>query len=127
MWVLKDCFEIALNTGHGCLELMRHVLRELSLEDILLAPCGLQTLIYLDDTLGDLAQLIVGECREVLRLQTLVVVGTRSEDAELGDVCTQAVDKAVEHEGEQHYDHQGKPDEVLIGQAEPCAPRCRRA
>ena len=74
MGILKYGFEIALNAGHRRLQLMGHVLRELSLEDVLFAPRALQALIYLDDTLGNLAQLVIGEGREVLSLQTLVVV-----------------------------------------------------
>ena len=88
MRILKDGFEIALNAGHGSLQLMRHILGELPLEDVLLTPCTLQAFIDLNDALGNLAQLIVGEHHEILGVQTLVMGGARGKDTELGDIRT---------------------------------------
>jgi len=94
---------------------VRHILRELSFEHVLLAACTLQSFIDLDDTFGDLSQFIVGKGCQVFCLQTLVVVSARGKDAQLGDVCAQAMDKTIEYQRQQCKDDQGKPDEVLIG------------
>lgn len=74
--VLEDGLQIALYACHGCLQLVRDVLRELSFQYVLLAACSLQSLVHLDDAFGYLAQLVVGEHGEVLRVERLVVVGS---------------------------------------------------
>ena len=100
---------------HRCLQLVCDVLCELTFQNVLLLACGLQTLIYLDDLLCNLTQLVVGEGDEVFRVERLAVVGPCCKRAQLRDVVAQTVCEAIENDDEHQHGREREPDVVLVG------------
>ena len=94
---------------------MGNVLGKLPFQNILFLARGLYSLVHLDDTLGNLAQLIIGESRQVFYLKTLIMVGFIGEDAQLGHILSQAMHKPIKHNGKEYDSKDGKPDVMLVG------------
>ena len=115
MRIVEYRFQITLDTCYRSLQLVSDILGKLPFQYILLLSGGLYALIHLDDTLSNLAQLIVRELGEIFHLQTLVVVCLISKDAQFGNILSQTVRKTVEHDGKQNDGYDGKPDEMLVG------------
>ena len=112
--ILQNGLEVSLNACHRRLQLMRDVLRELTLEDVLFAACGLQTLVNLDDALRYLAQLVTRKDSEVFHVERLVMVSTRGKGAQLHDVVSEAVRKAIEDDGKQQNGAESEPYIMLV-------------
>ena len=112
--ILQNGLEVSLNACHRRLQLMRDVLRELALENVLFATCGLQALVNLDDTLRYLAQLVTRKDSEVFHVERLVMVSTCGKGAQLHDVVSEAVRKAIENDGEQQNGAESKPYIMLV-------------
>ena len=99
MRIVKNGFQISLDTGYRSFEFVSDILGKLALQDILLLTRCLDTLIHLDDSLSNLTQLIIREFNQILYLQTFIMICLVSKDTELGDILRQSVSKTVEHNG----------------------------
>ena len=94
---------------------MRHVLRQLPFQHVLLLFCALQPFVYFDYPFGDFAQFVAWEAYQVFRVEALVVVGAAGEEAQLGYVVAQSAYEAVEYQHENEHRHEREPQVVLVG------------
>ena len=113
--IVKNGFQIALNACHRRLELVCNVLRQLAFKHVLLASCGLQSLVNLDYALGNFAQFVGRKANKVLCVERFAVVGTCGKCAQPLNVVVQSACKAVQYDGKQQYGAECKPDVVLVG------------
>ena len=95
MGIVKNGFQISLNTGYRGFEFVSDILGKLALQDILLLTRCLNTLVHLDDSLGNLTQLIIREFSQILHLQALIMIRLISKDTEFGYILRQSVCKTV--------------------------------
>lgn len=112
--ILQNGLEVSLNACYRRLQLMRDVLRELALENVLFAARGLQALVNLDDALRYLAQLVTRKDSKVFHVERLVMVSTRGKGAQLHDVVSEAVREAIEDDGEQQNGAESEPYIMLV-------------
>ena len=93
--LVKNGFQISLNTGYRGFEFVSDILGKLALQDILLLTRCLYALIHLDDSLSNLTQLIIREFSQILHLQALIMIRLISKDTEFGYILRQSVCKTV--------------------------------